>query len=126
MWGWDGWWGGGIGGLWHLMVSIFFGFGQLLALLILAGVLVLLVRFLLVGTRAAQLYIAKNGPATPAASTEATTAPGANAPASAPTTRTTTRTAPTTRTAATKPASTTTRTTKRTPKPPTAPPAPSA
>jgi hypothetical protein len=95
------------------MLSIFWGLAQLLALLVFVGVLILLVRFLLVGTRAAQLYISRHSPAAPAGT--ATTAPSAAPSGTAATT--TTRTAPATRPAA----STTARTTKRTPKPPTTP-----
>ena len=101
MWGWDGWWGHGFGGFWNVILGIFWGVGQLLALLIFVGVLFLLVRFLLVATRAAHLYIARNGP--PAATVAETAPPTRPAPATRPAAATTARTAPT----------------KRTPKPPT-------
>lgn len=65
MWGFDG--GPGIGGFWHVILTIFFGVGQLLAIVVFLGLIFLLVRFLLVATRAAHLYIAKNSPAVPPA-----------------------------------------------------------
>lgn len=97
MWDWDGR-GGGLAAVWHWILGIFWGVGQLLALLVFLGVLFLFVRFLIVATRAAHLYIARNSPPAPAAARPAATRP-------APTTRpaTTTRTTPT----------------RRTPKPPT-------
>jgi hypothetical protein len=102
MWGGDGFgpggpgggFGGGFGDFWHVILGIFFGVGQVLALLVFLGVLFLFVRFLIVATRAAQVYVAKNAPAAPPAAKPAT---------------------------ATKPAAATrpTTTTRRTPKPPT-------
>ena len=88
--------------VWHWILGIFWGVGQLLALLVFLGVLFLFVRFLLVATRAAHLYVARNSPpappaARPAAARPATTTPATRRPA------TTTRTTPV----------------RRTPKPPT-------
>lgn len=124
MWGWDGWWGGPLGNLWHLIVSIFWGAAHLLALLVFVGVLILLVRFLLVGTRAAQLYISRHSPTdgTPA-STPTPAAPSPDSGAATTRSAATTRTAPTTRSASTARTTptTTARTTKRLPKPPTGP-----
>lgn len=107
MWGWDGW-GGGLSGFWHVIVGIFFGIGQLFALLVFLGVLFLFVRFLLVGTKAAQLYIARHAPTPPATPT----APAASAPTTTAPAKPATKPA-----AATKPTTTTTRRTP--PKPPT-------
>jgi hypothetical protein len=107
--------GFGFGGFWHVIAAIFFGVGQFLALLVFLGVLFLFVRFLIVGTRAAHVYIAKNAPAAP---------PAAAAPAAARPATTAARPAPaaTAPTAPTKPAAATrpTTTTRRTPKPPAA------
>ncbi|HEY0258905.1 MAG TPA: hypothetical protein VGC18_03550 [Lacisediminihabitans sp.] len=56
--------GAGVLGFAGLIVWAFF---CLLALAVVIGLIFLLVRFLLVGTHAAQIYIAKNQPATPVA-----------------------------------------------------------
>ena len=47
----------------HVFGMLAAGFAGFVAFLIAAAVLVLLVRFLIIGTRAAQLYIANNSPA---------------------------------------------------------------
>lgn len=86
MWGYDG--GYGFGGFWHLILGIFFGVGQVLAILVFLGVLFLLVRFLLVATRAAHVYIAKNAPAAKPVP------PAATKPAAAARPTTTTRKTP--------------------------------
>ncbi|MBX3098962.1 MAG: hypothetical protein KF761_05225 [Salinibacterium sp.] len=63
--------------------------GTLVLVIVAIGLIVLLVRFLLVATTAAKLYVAKNSPAQP------TTAPVAAAPApAAATTKPTTTTKP--------------------------------
>ena len=97
MWDWDGR-GDGLGTVWHWILGIFWGVGQLLALLVFLGVLFLFVRFLIVATRAAHLYVARNSPPAPPAARAAPTRPA-----------TTTRSTATTRTTPT----------RRTPKPPT-------
>lgn len=97
MWDFDG--RGGWGTVWHWILGIFWGVGQLLALLVFLGVLFLFVRFLLVATRAAHLYIARNGPPPAAARTAPTTRPAPSTTARTATTRTTpTGTTPTRRT----------------------------
>jgi hypothetical protein len=58
---------------WHGLQSVFAGLGGFLLLLIFLAVTVLLVRFLLVATRAAELYVARHrpdGPRTGAATAE--------------------------------------------------------
>lgn len=82
--------GGPFDGIAHGIGLIVLGVFWLLALAVIVTILVLLVRFLLVATKAARLYVAKNSPvevkATPAATT-ATTATTATAPtATTPTT----------------------------------------
>jgi predicted lipid-binding transport protein (Tim44 family) len=72
--------GMGFGPFAHILMTILSGVAFLVSFAIVAGLLFLLVRFLLVATQAAQIYVAKNRPATPVAPT--TTAPAATAPAS--------------------------------------------
>jgi hypothetical protein len=62
-------------GLWHSLQTIFASLGGFLLLLILLAVTVLLVRFLLVGTRAAEIYVAKNRPADPGTAAATPAAP---------------------------------------------------
>ena len=81
----------------HILALIATALGTLVLVVVAIGLIILLVRFLLVATTAAKIYVAKNSPARPVAT----------APAAAPTTAT----APT----ATKP---TTATKPRTPKAP--------
>jgi hypothetical protein len=57
--------GGPFDGIVHGLGLLVFGFLWLAALAVTIAILVLLVRFLLVGTRAAKLYIANNSPVTP-------------------------------------------------------------
>lgn len=49
----------------YLINRLFFGVFCLLAAIAITGLIVLLVRFLLVATRAAQIYVAKNEPSAP-------------------------------------------------------------
>jgi hypothetical protein len=70
-------WGGGPGPLGHLGQFVWAGLSALLALVLIGvavALVVLLVRFLLVGTRAAQLYVANHTPAKDAGASPATTA----------------------------------------------------
>lgn len=69
----------------HLIVTIIGGFVWLLALAITIAVLFLFIRFLLVATKAAQVYVARNTPVEPAsAPTTPATAPAATPPATKP------------------------------------------
>ncbi|MEP6480657.1 MAG: hypothetical protein ABJA94_01475 [Rhodoglobus sp.] len=99
------------GGFTHLVTLIVGGLLSFFLFLVVVALLFLLVRFLLVGTRAAHLYIAKNSPAatTPAAR-PATTAAAVAKAATAPAKPAAASAKPTTKATA-KP---------RTPKPPTA------
>lgn len=54
---------GPFGGMFHILGFIVWAFASLIALAAVVAILVLLVRFLIVGTRAAKLYIANNSPA---------------------------------------------------------------
>lgn len=67
----------------HVVGLIAYGVFALLALAVVTGLVILLVRFLLIGTKAAQLYIAKNGVAKNDAATTAPSKPAA--PESRPT-----------------------------------------
>ncbi len=62
--------GGWVG---HAVMTVVSGLFALASLLVVIGLLFLFVRFLLVATRAAHLYVAKNSPPAPAVTT--TTAP---------------------------------------------------
>lgn len=53
--------GGPASGILHLIASLFWLTAGAVALVVVLGVLFLLVRFLWFGTRAAQLYLARNG-----------------------------------------------------------------
>jgi cell division protein FtsN len=55
----------GLGWFGHIVGAIVGGLVSLLVLLVVAGILFLLVRFLLVATTAARIYVAKNTPAAP-------------------------------------------------------------
>jgi hypothetical protein len=76
----------GFGPWWHVLTFILGGFVWLLFIALMLAVLFFLIRFLLVATRAAQLYVNRHAPAEPPrtpAATEApaaTTAPGYVAP----------------------------------------------
>jgi hypothetical protein len=59
--------GGPFGGIWHILTTVFTVVGGFVLFAALVVVTILLVRFLLVGTRAATLYLEKNSPATSAA-----------------------------------------------------------
>lgn len=100
-----------------LVGLVVWGFFSLLALAVIVGLVFLLVRFLLVATRAAQLYVQKNEPAKTVAPPAPTVLPVPSAPASA--------TTPTTATTATAPTTTATAPTTKphTPKTPKTPPA---
>lgn len=70
----------------HVVGLIAYGVFALLALAVVTGLVILLVRFLLIGTKAAQLYVAKNGVAKNDAATTAPSKPAAPAaPESRPT-----------------------------------------
>lgn len=70
----------------HLIFTIIGGLVWLIALAITIAVLFLFIRFLLVATKAAQVYVARNAPVEPTAapSTPATTAPVATPPTTKP------------------------------------------
>lgn len=140
----DGPFGGGYAWFSHMLSSVAYGFFVILCLLVIIGLIFLLVRFLLVGTKAAQLYVAKNSPpapvdggrdvsgGSPATSTASTTAPAnagsttqASATQTASTAPTTRRTKPATEptTAVTKPTTTRATTKPATTRTPKAPPA---
>jgi cytoskeletal protein RodZ len=84
-------------GVFGLLGLIVWGFFALLSLAVVVGLIFLLVRFLLIGTRAAQLYLYTNSPlrhtppgesptratAAPTATAPAATAPDSDAPATA-------------------------------------------
>jgi hypothetical protein len=63
----------------HVFGMLAAGFAGFVAFLIIAALLVLLVRFLIIGTRAAQLYIANNSPVKDAPAPPAPPAPPAAA-----------------------------------------------
>lgn len=65
---------GPIGWLGHLFGMAVMGILSLVVLVVIVGLIFLLVRFLLVGTTAAQLYISKNSPAKSQATTPAAAA----------------------------------------------------
>ena len=90
------------GGHWlHILSYVIGGFIWLLAIALMLAVLFFLIRFLLVATRAAQLYVSQHAPVEPAR----TSTPAATiAPAASTTSATTTPTATTK--AATKPVTT--------------------
>ena len=71
MWGF-GWFG-------PLLMNVLCGILAIFTMLVVIGLIFLLVRFLLVGTKAAQLYLAKNAP--PAATPATTATTPATAPA---------------------------------------------
>ena len=67
-------------GLYSIFADVVAGLGFIIGLAVVVGLIVLLVRFLLIATKAAELYVANNRPlnptaATPPASTASTTAP---------------------------------------------------
>ena len=85
-------WGGG---WWHVLTLVLGGFVWLLAIALILAVLFFLIRFLLVATRAAQLYVHQHSPAEPARPER--TAPGAAATVVAPPVSTATVTKPVTK-----------------------------
>jgi hypothetical protein len=76
----------------HVVGLIAYGVFALLALAVVTGLVILLVRFLLIGTKAAQLYVAKNSPAKTASPVTGPATSGSTEPASRPTPPTTTPT----------------------------------
>ncbi|MEQ1735450.1 MAG: hypothetical protein ABL886_03350 [Rhodoglobus sp.] len=75
------------GGIAHFASFIVTGLFCLFAFLVVAAMLFLLVRFLLIGTKAAQVYVAKNAPPAPAATVTTVTKPTAAKPAAKTTPR---------------------------------------
>lgn len=63
----------GFGPWWHIMTLVLGGFVWLLFIALMLAVLFFLIRFLLVATRAAQLYVNQHAPAEPARTPAATT-----------------------------------------------------
>lgn len=101
--------GPGYGAFGGIIESVIAGLFFLVCAVIVIGLLIVLVRFLLVATRAAEIYVARN-------STVETSAPAATTPTTpTPVATDTVTTTPVATTAATKPAPRT-----RSPKPPTA------
>ena len=80
----------------HVVGLIAYGIFALLALAVVTGLVILLVRFLLVGTKAAQIYVGKNTPTKTAAPVTDPATTGPTEPASHPTPATTTPTGTTT------------------------------
>jgi hypothetical protein len=101
--------GPGFGAFGGIIDSIVAGLFFLLCFAVVVGLLFVLVRFLLVATKAAEIYVAKNSATQPVATTAAT--PGATTPVATNTVATT----PVATSPVTKPVPRT-----RTPKPPTA------
>lgn len=64
----------GFGPWWHIMTLVLGGFVWLLFIALMLAVLFFLIRFLLVATRAAQLYVNQHAPAEPARTPAAATA----------------------------------------------------
>ncbi len=114
---------GPLGWFGHLIGAVVTGLFTFLVFLVAAALVFLLVRFLLVATKAAQIYVAKNtpakpvAPATPTTPTTAAAAPAATAPAATAPAATATKPA-TTKPATTKPAAAKPTTKPRTPKTP--------
>jgi len=76
----------------HVVGLIAYGVFALLALAVVTGLVILLVRFLLIGTKAAQLYVAKNSPTKTASPVTGPATSGSTEPSSRPTPPTTTPT----------------------------------
>ena len=76
----------------HVVGLIAYGVFALLALAVVTGLVILLVRFLLIGTKAAQLYVSKNSPTKTASPVTGPATSGSTEPASRPTPPTTTPT----------------------------------
>jgi hypothetical protein len=96
--------GWGFGPFAHIVGAIVYGLFSLFVILVVIATLFLLVRFLLVATKAAQIYVAKNSPPRPVAP-EPTTGPTRTAPDAAAPTTAQTRPVPRTRTPKTPPPS---------------------
>ena len=77
---------GHAGLLWGVLGFIASVIGTIVLLAVIGGLVFLLVRFLLVATTAAKIYVAQNSPATPA-EPAATVEPTAPAPATPPATK---------------------------------------
>ena len=92
--------GPGIGLIGGIFADVLAGLVFIICFIIVVGLLVVLVRFLLVATKAAEIYVSKNSPAQPVApATTAATTPAATTPAATAATSTTPAAkAPTTRT----------------------------
>jgi hypothetical protein len=73
--------GPGFGAFGGIIESVIAGLFFLVCLAVVVGLLFVLVRFLLVATKAAEIYVAKNSATTPATTTPVATAPVAAAPA---------------------------------------------
>ena len=116
----------GFGPWWHIMTLVLGGFVWLLFIALMLAVLFFLIRFLLVATRAAQLYVNRHAPAEPARTPAATTAPAATTTTTDSAAKPRTRTAPAaTKTTPVTPADTTAPTTPLTkPRTPRKPPTP--
>ena len=76
----------------HVVGMVVYGFFALVALAVAVGLIILLVRFLLVATKAAQLYVARNGTADTASPVTESATSGSTEPATAPLPPTTTPT----------------------------------
>ncbi len=81
--------GPGIGMIGGIFADVLAGLVFIICFIIVVGLLVVLVRFLLVATKAAEIYVSKNGGARPVETATPATAP---APPAAATTTTRTRT----------------------------------
>ncbi|GAB3605572.1 hypothetical protein GCM10027413_09810 [Conyzicola nivalis] len=79
--------GWGYSGFSHLLGAVLYGVFALISVAVTVALIFFVVRFLIYGTRAAQLYIEKNSPPKPAAAADAphTREPAAPTPAPAPT-----------------------------------------
>ncbi|MCU1578024.1 MAG: hypothetical protein JWP19_228 [Rhodoglobus sp.] len=76
----------GFGWFGHLIGVIVGALFCFFMVLVVIGLLFLFVRFLLVATTAAKIYVAKNSPARPVTPAAASTAPAATKPTTTPTT----------------------------------------
>jgi hypothetical protein len=76
--------GWGYAGFSHVLGAVLYGIFALLSIAVTIALIFLLVRFLIYGTKAAQLYIEKNSPPKPTAPTAAAPASSGHAPAAAP------------------------------------------
>ena len=75
-------WGGiGLGSVTHVLTTVIAGLWFVVMFVIAVGLIFLLVRFLLVATRAAQIYVAKHAPVEPTATAAPDTPATPTAPA---------------------------------------------